>query len=78
MSKFQPAAIDQAKLQAFMGKMVGDMSTAISGALVLIGDKLGAVTAAVYRIDARTASTSSRPDEVRRRRNSGERSNGIT
>jgi SAM-dependent methyltransferase len=41
MSKFQPAAIDQAKLQAFMGKMVGDMSTAISGALVLIGDKLG-------------------------------------
>jgi hypothetical protein len=61
-----------------MGKMVADMSAAMSGALVLIGDKLGAVTAAVYRIDARTASTSSRPDEVRRRRNSGERSNGIT
>ena len=32
---------DPDKLQAFMGKMVGDMSAAISGALVIIGDKLG-------------------------------------
>ncbi len=37
----ETAAVDTARLQAFMGKMVGDMSTAISGALVLIGDKLG-------------------------------------
>jgi SAM-dependent methyltransferase len=41
MTSCQPAAVDTAKLQAFMGKMVGDMSAAISGALVLIGDKLG-------------------------------------
>ena len=33
--------VDPDKLQAFMGKMVGDMSAAISGALVIIGDKLG-------------------------------------
>ena len=32
---------DPDKLQAFMGKMVGDMSAAISGALVVLGDKLG-------------------------------------
>jgi len=37
----ETAAVDTARLQAFMGKMVGDMSSAISGALVLIGDKLG-------------------------------------
>ena len=36
-----PAAVDPDKLQAFMGKMVGDMSAAISGALVILGDKLG-------------------------------------
>ncbi len=35
------AAIDEARLQAFMGKMVGDMGAALSGALVLIGDRLG-------------------------------------
>lgn len=32
---------DPDKLQAFMGKMVGDMSAAISGALVVLGDRLG-------------------------------------
>ncbi|HEY0324930.1 MAG TPA: methyltransferase domain-containing protein [Allosphingosinicella sp.] len=32
---------DPDKLEAFMGKMVGDMSAAISGALVVLGDKLG-------------------------------------
>ena len=41
MTITETAAVDTARLQAFMGKMVGDMSTAISGALVLIGDKLG-------------------------------------
>jgi SAM-dependent methyltransferase len=40
MSTFQPA-VDEAKLQAFMGKMVGDMGAAMSGALVVLGDKLG-------------------------------------
>jgi SAM-dependent methyltransferase len=43
MDTLTPAAmqIDPDKLNAFMGKMVGDMSTAMSGALVLIGDRLG-------------------------------------
>src|SRR5689334_16015490 len=33
--------IDETKLNAFMGKMLADMGAAMSGALVLIGDKLG-------------------------------------
>ncbi|HEX7125633.1 MAG TPA: class I SAM-dependent methyltransferase [Thermodesulfobacteriota bacterium] len=34
-------AIDQAKLNAFLGTAVGDIGAAMSAALVLIGDKLG-------------------------------------
>ena len=34
-------ALDPAKLDVFMGKMVGDMSTAMSGALVITGARLG-------------------------------------
>lgn len=34
-------SVDERKLGDFMGKMVGDMGAAMSGALVLIGDKLG-------------------------------------
>jgi len=34
-------ALDMAKLEAFMGKMVGDMGAAMSGALVITGAKLG-------------------------------------
>lgn len=39
----QPAArpVDDAKLNAFMGKAVGDMGAALSAALVFIGDQLG-------------------------------------
>ena len=33
--------IDQARLETFMGKMVGDMGAAMSGALVITGAKLG-------------------------------------
>lgn len=33
--------VDQAKLEAFQGKMLGDMGAAISAALVIVGDKLG-------------------------------------
>jgi len=36
-----PAAIDQEKLDAFMGSFVGDLGAAATTALVLIGDKLG-------------------------------------
>jgi SAM-dependent methyltransferase len=40
MDTMQPA-VDEAKLQAFMGKMVGDMGAAWSGVMVLIGERLG-------------------------------------
>lgn len=33
--------LDEAKLETFLGKMVGDMGAAVSAALVLTGDKLG-------------------------------------
>jgi ubiquinone/menaquinone biosynthesis C-methylase UbiE len=36
-----PAAVDPDKLNAFMGKMVGDMGAAMSAALVILGDRLG-------------------------------------
>ncbi len=35
------AAVDPDKLNAFMGKMVGDMGACVSGALVILGDRLG-------------------------------------
>lgn len=41
MSTPQSAIVDATRLQEFMGKMVVEMSAAMSGALVLIGDKLG-------------------------------------
>lgn len=37
----QALSIDQARLQAFMGRVVGDFGSTISSALVVIGDKLG-------------------------------------
>ncbi len=33
--------VDEAKLHAFLGKVVGDVGAALSGALVLLGDRLG-------------------------------------
>ncbi|WP_312160549.1 methyltransferase domain-containing protein [Phenylobacterium sp.] len=33
--------VDQSRLEAFQGKMLGDMGAAISAALVILGDKLG-------------------------------------
>jgi SAM-dependent methyltransferase len=33
--------VDQAKLDAFVGKILGDMGAAASGAMVVLGDKLG-------------------------------------
>lgn len=47
------AAIDHTKLEAFMGKMVGDMSAAMSGALVVVGAKSG-----LYKALARGPATS--------------------
>ena len=34
-------AIDQARLDEFMGRFVGDLGAALSAALVVIGDRLG-------------------------------------
>jgi 2-polyprenyl-3-methyl-5-hydroxy-6-metoxy-1,4-benzoquinol methylase len=34
-------SVDPAKLEAFMGRMLNDMGAAMSGALILVGDKLG-------------------------------------
>ncbi len=36
-----PREIDEAKLEAFMGRFVGDLGAALSAALVVIGDRLG-------------------------------------
>src|ERR1700757_4064935 len=33
--------VDQAKLDEFMGRVVGDMGAALSAALVVIGDRVG-------------------------------------
>src|SRR2546427_7057205 len=33
--------VDEAKLNAFVGKMVGDLGAAMSAALVIVGDRLG-------------------------------------
>src|SRR5258707_15548430 len=33
--------VNEAKLNAFVGKMVGDLGAAMSAALVLVGDRLG-------------------------------------
>ena len=34
-------APDEQKMNAFVGRMLGDMGAAFSGALIMIGDKLG-------------------------------------
>ena len=46
--------VDQAKLEAFQGKMLGDMGAAVSAALVILGDKLG-----LYKALAQMGSTTS-------------------
>src|SRR5689334_10224285 len=46
-------SIDEAKLNAFLGKAVGDLGAAVSAVLILIGDELG-----LYRALATGALTS--------------------
>ena len=41
VAEAQPPAPDMEKLDAFVGKMVGDMGAAFSAALVVLGDRLG-------------------------------------
>ncbi|MBS0489707.1 MAG: methyltransferase domain-containing protein [Proteobacteria bacterium] len=40
-SKEGQVQVDQSKLEAFQGKMLGDMGAAVSAALVILGDQLG-------------------------------------
>jgi SAM-dependent methyltransferase len=59
-------AIDEARLEAFMGQAVSDMSAAISAPMVLIGDKLG-----LYRAMAGAGPLT--PEEVAERAGCAER-----
>ncbi|CAN7540131.1 methyltransferase domain-containing protein [Phenylobacterium sp. LjRoot164] len=46
--------VDQSKLEAFQGKMLGDMGAAVSAALVILGDQLG-----LYKAMAKSGPTTS-------------------
>src|SRR3954466_15000626 len=58
--------IDEAKLNEFMGKMVGDLGVAMSSALLVLGDRLG-----LYK--AMAASGPVTPAELARRTETSER-----
>ena len=62
----QPTAIDENKLNEFMGRAVGDMGAAMSAALVLIGDELG-----LYK--AMAAAGPQTPAELAKRTETNER-----
>ncbi len=57
--------VDEAKLNEFLGKAVGDLGAAISATLILVGDRLG-----LYRELAKGALT---PDELAQRTGTNER-----
>ena len=58
-------SVDEAKLNEFLGKAVGDLGAAISATLILVGDRLG-----LYRELARGALT---PAELAERTDTNER-----
>jgi SAM-dependent methyltransferase len=58
--------VDESRLQDFMGKMVGDLGAAMSGALVLLGDRLG-----LYKAMAEAGPTT--PADLARRTGTRER-----
>ena len=60
------STVDEGKLNAFVGKMLNDMGAAMSGVLVMIGDKLG-----LYRAMADTGPVGSY--ELARRTGTNER-----
>jgi SAM-dependent methyltransferase len=64
-SQPETAAIDPAKLDAFLGQVVGDAGAAMSAALVVLGDRLG-----LYKALARGAATAA---ELARRTGTAER-----
>ncbi|HEY6119537.1 MAG TPA: class I SAM-dependent methyltransferase [Pyrinomonadaceae bacterium] len=66
MSATQPQAINEDKMHAFLGKVIGDFGAALSSALVYIGQKLG-----LYK--AMAASGPLTPAELAARTNTNER-----
>jgi hypothetical protein len=56
-------AVNPDKLNAFMGKAVGDIGAALSANMVLLGDKLG-----LYKVMARARGPSRRLNSQRRRK----------
>ncbi len=62
----QTVAINEVKLQEFMGKALGDIGAGLSAVLVLIGDKLG-----LYKTMARTGPVT--PTELAKETNTAER-----
>lgn len=59
-------SIDENRLNEFMGKMVGDLGTTMSGALLVLGDRLG-----LYK--AMSAAGPVTPEELARRTDTAER-----
>ena len=43
MSAHEQPAIDENRLNSFLGQMLGDMGAALNAALVAVGDRLGAL-----------------------------------
>ncbi|MEP6742336.1 MAG: class I SAM-dependent methyltransferase [bacterium] len=66
MSAIQPAPINEEKMNAFLGKVVGDFGAALSSSLVYIGQKLG-----LYKALAQTGSVT--PAELARQTSTNER-----
>src|SRR3977135_3012706 len=57
---------DQAKLDEFMGRFVGDLGAALSAALVVIGDRLGLYRAMGDCEPVSAAQLATRPDTATR------------
>jgi 2-polyprenyl-3-methyl-5-hydroxy-6-metoxy-1,4-benzoquinol methylase len=66
MSAMQPAPINEDKMNAFLGKVVGDFGAALSSSLVYIGQKLG-----LYKALAQAGSVT--PAELAQRTSTNER-----
>jgi len=62
----EDATPDSSKLDAFLGKMVGDMGAAMSAALVVIGDKLGLYKALAEGGPATSAELAGRTETTER------------
>jgi len=61
-----PVPADPARLEAFLHKMVGDMGAALTGALVLVGDRLGLYKAMAQCADCTSAELAERTGAAER------------